>query len=117
MESYNSWVKRARCRNENEPSDTFFPNKSIAKGRRFCSECPVKVQCKTYAIVHDEYGIWGGTTRFERERLDPETVEALREMYQSHGLLENRQFLSLLQGRCSGSQSGDTYPNAHEQVC
>lgn len=117
MESYNTWVRRARCRNENADADMFFPDKSIAKGRRFCAECPVKVQCKTYAIVHDEYGIWGGTTRYEREQLDLETVELLKELYQSHGLLENRQYLSLLQGRGSGSLQDDLYPNAHEQAC
>ncbi len=117
MESYNSWVKRGRCRNENASPAMFFPDKSIAKGRRFCSECPVRVQCKTYAIVHDEYGIWGGTTRFERERLDQETVNALKEMYQLHGLLENRQYLSLLEGRGQGLQADETSPTAHEQAC
>jgi hypothetical protein len=117
MESYNTWVKRARCRNEEASPAMFFPNKSIAKGRRFCSECPVRVQCKTYAIVHDEYGIWGGTTRFERVQLDPQMVEDLKEMYQSHGLLENRQYLSLLQGRCSGSPQDDSDPIVHEQAC
>lgn len=117
MESYNSWVRRAKCRNEQAPSALFFPNKSIAKGRRFCSDCPVRVQCKTYAIVHDEYGIWGGTTRFERVRLDRELVENLKEMYEIHGLLENRQYLSLLEGRCQGSQPDGNDPNAHEQAC
>jgi len=117
MESYNSWVRRARCRNENIDADVFFPDKSIAKGRRFCSDCPVRTQCKTYAIVHDEYGIWGGTTRFEREQLDSEAVELLKEMYRSHGLLENRQYLSLLQGRGSGLPLDGSGPNAHEQAC
>jgi WhiB family redox-sensing transcriptional regulator len=36
----------------------------IAKG--ICQNCPVKVQCRDYALSTRVTGIWGGTT--ERER-------------------------------------------------
>lgn len=34
-----------------------------------CNFCPVRDECLAYAIVHDEWGIWGGTTKTERKRV------------------------------------------------
>lgn len=31
--------------------------------------CPVREQCLAWALKHDEWGIWGGTTKTERERI------------------------------------------------
>lgn len=40
------------------------------KAKKLCSECPVRVQCLEFAIVNVEiYGIWGGTTNKERQKL------------------------------------------------
>ena len=36
--------------------------------KTLCAECPVRAECLAFAIVHDEYGIWGGTTKGEREK-------------------------------------------------
>lgn len=36
--------------------------------KRMCSECPVLVECLTFALKHPQHGIWGGLT--ERERAD-----------------------------------------------
>ena len=54
--------------------EIFFPEKG-AKGqslyivqaaRRMCASCPYKDPCLEWAVVHDEMGIWGGTTAKER---------------------------------------------------
>ena len=54
--------------------EIFFPEKG-AKGqssyivnaaRRICGACPYKKPCLEWAVVHDEMGIWGGTTQKER---------------------------------------------------
>jgi len=54
--------------------EIFFPEKG-AKGqslyivnaaRRICNTCPYKNPCLEWAVVHDEMGIWGGTTQKER---------------------------------------------------
>lgn len=44
-----------------------YYNKSGAKS--ICKECPYVIECLTYAIKHDEMGIWGGTTEGERKRI------------------------------------------------
>jgi len=50
----------------------FFPgkgrmSKEIRKFTGLCSDCLVKTQCATDALVHDEEGVWGGLTKTERD--------------------------------------------------
>lgn len=56
----------------------------------FCKDCPVKDPCRSYAIAHDEYGIWGGTSRNMRLALDPMYVQIIKKLYLDAGLLEWR---------------------------
>lgn len=37
--------------------------------KQLCLICPHIVQCRDYAIAHEEYGIWGGTSEKERQIL------------------------------------------------
>lgn len=30
--------------------------------RALCAECPVAADCLAFAMVHGEYGVWGGTS-------------------------------------------------------
>ena len=65
---------------ESDP-DAFFPKdyfddengKSAASSyenergvKAICGECPLKLDCLTYAIKTGQHGIWGGTTESER---------------------------------------------------
>lgn len=34
-----------------------------------CASCPVRLLCRSWAIVHEEYGLWGGDTHNDREKL------------------------------------------------
>jgi len=36
--------------------------------KKLCSTCPVQVQCFNYAIENLVEGIWGGTTKKERDK-------------------------------------------------
>jgi hypothetical protein len=42
---------------------------SVATAKSYCALCPVIMQCLTYALTNDEYGVWGGTTMSERLRV------------------------------------------------
>jgi len=54
--------------------DTFFPEGYNSHHRekqatRFCAECPYKKECLQFALENDEWGVWGGTTRYERTQM------------------------------------------------
>lgn len=64
-----------------ESEAVFFPKsgrpRKIPPYRRFCGACPIKYSCYSYAIVHDEWGIWGGTTEEDRKAMQYQTVPNL----------------------------------------
>lgn len=65
-----SWQERALCA-QTDP-EAFFPEKggSTREAKRICAVCPVRAECLSYALEHDErFGIWGGLSERERRRL------------------------------------------------
>ena len=61
-------------------TELFFspPHKTraiLAKEREavaICGMCQVRNECLTYALHHEKYGIWGGKTEAQRDRLRKE---------------------------------------------
>lgn len=37
--------------------------------KKVCNSCPYLVDCREWAIVHEEFGYWGGLSANERNRL------------------------------------------------
>ncbi len=68
-----AWLKDAACR-DLDP-DLFFAADSPkpTPARRLltatCARCPVQQRCLEHALLTDEHGWWGGTTRKERRNL------------------------------------------------
>lgn len=60
------WRKRAACVGEEYLFDT---NPKKAKKELCNGGCPVKDQCFKFALIYNEFGIWGGTTKESREQL------------------------------------------------
>ena len=69
------WQQLAKCTEMtvHESELMFFGRggrpKNYPDYKRYCDSCPVLLECRAYAIVHKERGIWGGTTRDQRENL------------------------------------------------
>jgi WhiB family redox-sensing transcriptional regulator len=42
----------------------------------FCQSCEVRITCLNWALEHDEDGVWGGTTKQQREAISRPTVRA-----------------------------------------
>jgi hypothetical protein len=70
------WRERAACRGGVDP-DLFFPaaESGAARGaqvraaKAVCARCPVRSECLDEALVRIPYGIAGGLTERERQRL------------------------------------------------
>lgn len=63
----------SRCHSDEELVENyFFPGSEVAERgiTSYCNTCPTKIDCLEWAIANNEpYGVWGGTTTRERERI------------------------------------------------
>jgi len=69
-ETTQPWMAHGLCR-DHAPG-MFFPSDGVGvdKARRICGECPVKEECREYALTYRiEHGVWGGTSERERRRI------------------------------------------------
>lgn len=103
-----SWQLRGLCRGTDNPN-AYFSSK-VADSKKSCKGCPVMDLCKTYAIAHAEYGIWGGTSRYERQRLPEIYRDLIRNLYYDQGLLEYRPWLQEWLEQREGQQQGQSFP-------
>jgi WhiB family redox-sensing transcriptional regulator len=51
------------------PLDTAPGARQVAAAKAICARCPVLAECRSWAISHEAYGIWGGLTEHQRARL------------------------------------------------
>jgi WhiB family transcriptional regulator, redox-sensing transcriptional regulator len=69
------WRSAGACLNAD--TDLFFPISmtgrgldQIAEAKAICARCRVRAECLEFAQTHDfTYGIWGGTTPEDRQRV------------------------------------------------
>lgn len=55
-------------------SELFFPEREPGKAtfqqaKSICSKCIHKTECLEWAITNFEWGIWGGTTEKQRQKM------------------------------------------------
>lgn len=66
------WKKDARCRHMN-PDIFFGPEKGgpfdVRPALDVCALCPVREECLEYALERRDPGVWGGTTKRQRDRI------------------------------------------------
>lgn len=80
------WMDHGQCNGNPEWQDLFFadewtrrrglPAEVPPETQRVCGACPVKGECLDWALAHDEYGVWGGTTRQQREAMARPIIRA-----------------------------------------
>lgn len=90
LESISSWIKRAKCKSSVGIDFFSKDNHEVAEAKKYCTGCPVRDLCNTYAIAHNERGVWGATSYRQRSEMDEFVVNAIRQMYYQEGLLEYR---------------------------
>ena len=112
-----AWQQRSNCHPDviphvwqeygEHPVDLFFPGPEVTGERRaaiaqVCGPCPVKGECRAWAVEHELVGFWGGAgskvIRHERvalgikvvtPELDPRTRQVIGTFYEpAHGTAE-----------------------------
>lgn len=89
LEHIKSWSQKAKCKDIGPRADEmFFPDtrnpnslRDLKLGKQFCTDCPVISQCKIYAIAHGVFGVWGGTSKKDRDKISPLAIQAIKTMY------------------------------------
>jgi WhiB family transcriptional regulator, redox-sensing transcriptional regulator len=79
-----NWRAAAACLNADP--DLFFPvsgagpsRAEVTQAKAFCRHCPVQGECLEFAEANAPiYGIWGGTTLEERQRVRRREQRAAR---------------------------------------
>jgi hypothetical protein len=65
-----------------------------------CSNCPALAECFNYAVHHEKWGFWGGTTRKQRKELRATHGITLTEPFNSDAadrmILETRALIEML---------------------
>jgi WhiB family redox-sensing transcriptional regulator len=54
---------------DREKGQTKKNKKLLMDAKIMCSTCPFLDQCRMYALKREKYGVWGGTTPQERDKL------------------------------------------------
>jgi hypothetical protein len=82
-----AWMDKANCADTTEHVKRLFFADELAKRRglpaevppevdALCQACMIRVECQAWALDHDEHGVWGGTTRQQREAMKRPIVRA-----------------------------------------
>ena len=64
------WWEDAECRGMDP--NLFFPERGddTTEVKAICAGCPVRLECGSYAIEHNEHhGIWGGASERQRRQI------------------------------------------------
>jgi hypothetical protein len=69
-EDLNIWFPMADKSQPGKFSDNYRQaKKDSALAKSICRDCVVRVQCLSYGLYHESYGIWGGATERERRQM------------------------------------------------
>lgn len=49
--------------------DLFFSDDRVDEAKATCRKCPVRQVCLDHALRHENFGVWGGTTPAERDKI------------------------------------------------
>lgn len=62
-----AWRKRALCRGKDPKLWQIEEHSPLSqKALAYCNVCPVSEPCLEYALAHETYGIWAGTSHKQR---------------------------------------------------
>lgn len=80
------WVKQAKCVGRDDVNWYSRSLDMVRACKAICARCPVQHECRQEAqLLGDPWGVWGGTTREEREHAAVEQGLPLPAIVPAHG--------------------------------
>lgn len=83
-----NWMAQAECGRQDLDLNIFFPRSKeerrifTPRALEVCKSCPVRIECKTYAIAHRiREGTWGGMTASQRAKIPRHQRTEIRRRY------------------------------------
>lgn len=67
-----AWHRQAACAGADSNlffADSLKSKRKVAAAKAICSRCQVRAVCLQWALAGEEFGVWGGLSAGERERL------------------------------------------------
>lgn len=61
-------LHRGLCVGHPDPEIWFDPHREH-RAKQICRTCPVRRPCLAYALDHEKYGVWGGTSEDDRTEI------------------------------------------------
>lgn len=68
------WMQNGNCRGQRP--EIFVPTKDkddkptkYTEAHECCVDCPVKIECRDYAVETNQLGFWGDTTESDRRKI------------------------------------------------
>ena len=66
----NMWFPMADKSQPGQFSDNYKQARADTQtAKQICATCEIKIECLSYALYHEMFGIWGGTSERERHRM------------------------------------------------
>lgn len=66
----NLWFPMADKSQPGKFSDNYRKAKAdTLVAKKICADCPIRIDCLSYALYHEMFGIWGGATERERHQM------------------------------------------------
>lgn len=63
------YLEEAACRGLDPEMFYAEGGAAVARAKAVCATCPIRPKCLEWAIIREEFGVWGGTTARERAAL------------------------------------------------
>ena len=66
----NMWFPMADKSQPGQFSDNYKQARADTQAaKQICATCEIKIECLSYALYHEMFGIWGGASERERHRM------------------------------------------------
>ena len=78
-------LEGALCIGDDSYTDPAHKNvEDLAYRRAKCGRCPAMNACREWAVAHESWGLWGGTTAGERQAIRDERGQMMFEPMSAH---------------------------------